>query len=87
MDKDIISVKANDRQEDVANLVKKYDINMVPVTNEENKLIGIITVDDIIDVLEKKTVKTLKKCQRLIRLRMNTLTSLLLKWLGSGSFG
>lgn len=61
MDKDIISVKANDRREDVANLVKKYDINMVPVTNEENKLIGIITVDDIIDVLEKKNSEDIEK--------------------------
>lgn len=48
----VVSVKTNEDQEDVAILFKKYDFLAVPVVTEHKKLVGIITVDDILDVME-----------------------------------
>ncbi len=49
-----ISVRTTDDQEEVAALFKKYDLLSVPVLDHENRLIGIITIDDIIDVIEEE---------------------------------
>ncbi|MCS1350173.1 magnesium transporter [Mechercharimyces sp. CAU 1602] len=47
----VISVPADMDQEEVAKLLERYDFLAIPVTDEEERLLGIITVDDIIDVL------------------------------------
>ena len=51
MNSNVISVNPETDQEDVAILVSKYDLKAIPVVNRKNVLIGIITVDDIIDVI------------------------------------
>ncbi|MFV0499868.1 MAG: magnesium transporter [Bacilli bacterium] len=51
MDTFVVSVKASDDQEDVADLVQKYDLSAIPVVNNKENILGIITVDDVIDVL------------------------------------
>ncbi len=51
MEQFVISVKASDDQEDVADLVQKYDLGAIPVVNNKDNILGIITVDDVIDVL------------------------------------
>jgi magnesium transporter len=51
MDHRVMSVNAEDDQEEVAGLFKKYDLNALPVVDQYGTLIGIITVDDIIDVI------------------------------------
>lgn len=61
MDTDVISVSTVDDQEEVANLFKKYDYNVMPVVDHENRLVGIITVDDILDVIEQETTEDLQK--------------------------
>ncbi|MBM7097574.1 magnesium transporter [Bacillus sp. H-16] len=53
----LVSVKTDDDQEDVANLIKKYDFLAVPVVTSTNTLVGIITVDDIIDVIEEEATE------------------------------
>ena len=58
---DVVSVCISDDQEEVANVIKKYDITVVPVVNNENCLIGIITVDDIIDILEQEATEDIHK--------------------------
>ena len=55
----VISVRALDDQEDVAHLFKKYDFLAIPVVTEKRKLIGIITVDDILDVMEAEQTEDL----------------------------
>jgi len=52
--KDIVSINANTDQEDVGRLFSKYDLISAPVVNLNNKLIGRITVDDIIDVIREE---------------------------------
>lgn len=51
MDEHVISVPPETDQEEVSLLVSKYDLKAIPVVNRKNSLIGIITVDDIIDVI------------------------------------
>ncbi|PYZ98991.1 magnesium transporter [Alteribacter lacisalsi] len=53
----VVSVNTGDDQEDVANLIKKYDFLAVPVVTTNNTLVGIITVDDIIDVIEEEATE------------------------------
>jgi magnesium transporter len=51
MQSDVLSVPVTLDQEDVAQMVARYDLLAVPVVDEFNKLVGIITVDDVIDVV------------------------------------
>ena len=51
MKENIISVQPEVDQEEVAKLVSKYDLNAIPVVNHRKAILGIITVDDIIDVI------------------------------------
>ncbi|QNO13456.1 magnesium transporter [Alkalicella caledoniensis] len=53
----VLSVQANTDQEEVAHLVQKYNFLAVPVVDEGNKLLGIITVDDVMDVIEEETTE------------------------------
>src|SRR5690554_3383825 len=54
MDENLIAVTPDVDQEEVAYLVAKYDLTAIPVINKNKKMIGIITVDDIIDVIEEE---------------------------------
>lgn len=53
----IISVPAGMDQEEVARVVARYDLLAVPVIDEESRLLGIITVDDILDVIEEEATE------------------------------
>ena len=48
----VISVSVTDNQEYVADLVEKYDFLALPVVDEQHKLCGIITIDDVIDIIK-----------------------------------
>jgi magnesium transporter len=54
MNKEFISCFVHTDQEEVSQLFKRYDISVMPVLNESNHLVGIITIDDIVDVIEKE---------------------------------
>ena len=54
---DVIKVSADTDQEEVARIVATYNLLAVPVVDEENKLAGIITVDDIIDVMREEATE------------------------------
>lgn len=62
----IISVVTTDDQEDVADIISKYDLLSVPVVDHENRLVGIITVDDIIDVIEQETTEDIEKMAAIV---------------------
>jgi magnesium transporter len=57
MRRNIISVNAELDQEEVARMVSKYDLLAVPVVDDQERLLGIITVDDIIDVMEQEATE------------------------------
>ncbi len=51
MERRLLTVRPDTSQEEVARLVSKYDVHAIPVVDEENRLLGIVTVDDVIDIL------------------------------------
>jgi len=55
--RNVISVPVDMDQEEVARLVSRYDLLAVPVVDEEQRLLGVITVDDIIDVIEEEATE------------------------------
>jgi magnesium transporter len=57
----ILSVLPTMDQEDVARRMAKYDMNVMPVVNEDDKLLGVITIDDIIDVLVQEQTEDVQK--------------------------
>lgn len=57
MEDEVIGVKTHDDQEVVASIFKKYGFLALPVVDNENRLIGIITVDDIMDVMEQEATE------------------------------
>ncbi|GAA0723415.1 magnesium transporter [Clostridium malenominatum] len=61
MNKDVVYVNTGNDQEYVASLFKKYDIIVVPVVDMEDRLTGIITIDDIIDVIDQETTEDFQK--------------------------
>ena len=61
MNKNFISVKTNDDQEIVADLFKKYDFIVMPVVDHENRILGIITVDDVMDVVDQEVTEDFHK--------------------------
>jgi magnesium transporter len=56
-DKNIISVKTSDDNEEVAKVMEKYDLVSVPVVDLQNKLVGRITLDDVVDVIKEEADK------------------------------
>ncbi len=61
MTTDVISVRTDIDQEEVAHVVARYNVLGVPVVDEGNKLMGIVTVDDVIDVLREEATEDIYK--------------------------
>lgn len=59
--RDVVRVNVNETQKEVAHLVAQYDLVAVPVVDEENKLAGVITVDDVIDVIQEEAAENALK--------------------------
>ena len=57
MTTDLISVRVDTDQEEVARQVASYNLLAIPVVDEENKLVGVITVDDVIDVIKDEATE------------------------------
>ena len=61
MEDAVISVQTTDDKEDVAHLFERYDFLALPVTDSEHRLVGIITVDDAVDVMQAEAVEDVSK--------------------------
>lgn len=61
MTRDVFAVGTNVDQEEVANLVERYDILAVPVVDENHRLVGIVTVDDVIDIFREEATEDILK--------------------------
>ena len=66
MDENIIFAYTTDSKESVIQLFDKYDVLALPVVDTENRLIGIITVDDIIDVMQEETTEDIEKMAAIV---------------------
>ncbi|MFE1744979.1 magnesium transporter [Coleofasciculus sp. H7-2] len=61
MTRDVVCVYTSDDQEEVARLIGRYDFLAVPVVDREKRLVGIVTVDDVIDIIEQETTEDIYK--------------------------
>lgn len=61
MHENVISINTHTDQEQVAAQFKKYDFTAMPVVDNENRMVGIITVDDIVDILEEEATEDMEK--------------------------
>jgi len=61
MSTDVFSVRTDMDQEEVARIVARYDILAVPVVDNSNRLVGVVTVDDVIDILRKEATEDILK--------------------------
>jgi len=61
MDTDVISVQVGTDQEEVAKIMTRYDLVALPVVNKERVLLGVITIDDVIDVIEDEATEDIQR--------------------------
>jgi len=61
MDPNVISVKAGTDQEECARILSHYDLLALPVVNDNNELLGVITIDDVVDVLEDEATEDIQR--------------------------
>lgn len=66
METNVISVNTLDDQEKASSLLSKYDFLALPVVDMENRLVGIITVDDVIDVLQEENTEDIQKMAAIV---------------------
>lgn len=57
----VIKVKTETPQEEVAQIMKRYDLIAIPVVDREDRLVGIITIDDVMDILEEEATEDIQK--------------------------
>ena len=60
MDENVIYCTTTDDQEDVSRMFSDYDLLAIPVVDKENRLVGIVTVDDVIDVMEQEATEDIE---------------------------
>lgn len=92
MNPEVISVYVDRDQEEVAQLVKKYDLVTIPVVDENNRLVGRITHDDIIDVIEEEVDEDISLMAGVIHQEITEespikISRARLPWLIAGLFG
>lgn len=66
MNENVISLHTMMDQEEVARQFKKYDFTSMPVVDNEDRLVGIITVDDVVDILEEETTEDIEKMAAIV---------------------
>ena len=66
MHENVISLNTMMDQEEVARQFKKYDFTSMPVVDNENRLVGIITVDDVVDIMEEEATEDIEKMAAIV---------------------
>lgn len=66
MDTNVISVRTDDDKEEVAQTMSKYDFLAVPVVDKENRLVGIVTIDDAVDVMSDEATEDIAKMAAIV---------------------
>ncbi|MBR1479050.1 MAG: magnesium transporter [Lachnospiraceae bacterium] len=66
MHENVISINTLMDQEEVSRLFQKYDFTSMPVVDNENRLVGIITVDDIVDIMQEETTEDIEKMAAIV---------------------
>jgi magnesium transporter len=88
MEQEVISASTDEDQEEVAHKIQKYDLLALPVVDRENRLVGIVTHDDVLDILQEEATEDIYRLgamevpeQNYFRTRMLTVASNRVGWL------
>lgn len=88
MHRDVVFVHTDDDQEEVARQIRKYDLLALPVVDREDRLVGIITHDDVMDIMEEETTEDIYRLgavpvpeQSYFKARMFTVAAQRVGWL------
>lgn len=57
MTRDVVSIHTDTDQEEVARTIQRYDLLAIPVVDREDRLVGVVTVDDVIDIIEREATE------------------------------
>ncbi|MEJ1931147.1 magnesium transporter [Nostoc sp. NIES-2111] len=57
----VVKVRTDTPQEEVAQVMKRYDLIAIPVVDREERLVGIVTIDDVVDILEEEATEDIQK--------------------------
>jgi len=92
MDPEVVRITTDMDQEDVANIFSKYDLVAVPVVDKRGKLVGRITVDDVLDVMEEEFTEDMYKMagsdsEELLKASPFKVAKIRLPWLITCLFG
>lgn len=75
MDREFYSIHASDDQEEAVRMMKKYNLIVLPVVDSQNVLLGVITIDDVIDVYEDEVTEDIHKGASVIPFELNYSTA------------
>ena len=66
MSTELVMASTTDHREDVAAMISKYDLLALPIVDREKRLVGIVTVDDALDVMEEEATEDIEKMAALV---------------------
>lgn len=66
MNENVVSISTTTDQEEAAALFKKYDFTAMPVVDRENRMVGIITIDDVVDIIDEEATEDIQKMAAII---------------------
>ncbi len=66
MNENVISIRTMEDQEEVADVFKKYDFTAMPVVDNEDRMVGIITSDDVMDIMEEEATEDIEKMAAIV---------------------
>ncbi|TPV93946.1 MAG: magnesium transporter [Myxococcales bacterium FL481] len=92
MDPEVVSVSVTDDQEEVADLASRYDLVEIPVLDSQRRLVGVVTIDDIVDVLREEATEDILKMAGAGEMLVDTREfwssfRVRLPWLGTAAIG
>lgn len=92
MDPEVISVSVTTDQEEVADLASRYDLVEIPVLDAQRRLVGVVTIDDIVDVLREEATEDILKMAGAGEMLVDTRAfwssfRVRLPWLGTAALG
>lgn len=66
MNENVISIGTMTDQEEAAHMFQKYDFTAMPVVDNENRMVGIITIDDVVDIIQEEATEDIEKMAAII---------------------
>ena len=61
MQENVVKIRTNTDQEEAARMFQKYDFTVIPVVDQEDRMVGIITIDDVVDIIQEEATEDIEK--------------------------